>query len=452
MNNRLKLYLLVVVTIFSLVSCDNSDDVDPTNVFIKYYGSRNSEVAVDLLALPDGYLILGQRSDNATSSYYLIRTDLEGNNMWDNTFTRAIKKKDQDGNEINEQETVVSIPTSMRLYDNDTKAVLIGTSITTTDDYLFLVDVDLSSGDSIRSKLYQYEYEHPNGDTLTVNTLGADVLPYNGGFIILGTIEATVNVDSENIGGSALLTYFGSDWSTVDWSTVLYSTLCCGNSDDFGFKLLEGRGSYYFVASTSTDKTTNTGLDVVISNFNPDNGGFDATPTYRGDGGDDVPNNLLMTADGNSIVVTGTTIDKDNPDIQHAFVLQDLVALSGGSSKTPNRLTFSGTLNSQPEEWKTRGYDIVEKSDNQFIVAGSVLNYEAATVKKREDIVLMPTFGTDASPSENPQAFGSVGDDAANAIIKREDGSLVIAATVDFDGEVTMISLLKTNNDGKLKK
>ena len=43
----------------------------------------------------------------------------------------------------------------------------------------------------------------------------------------------------------------------------------------------------------------------------------------------------------------------------------------------------------------------------------------------------------------------SASDDEAHEILLRKDGSLLIAATVDFDGDETMISLLKTNNIGK---
>lgn len=437
MSSKIYFHILTFFALSSLLACsDGQVSLDQSDVFIKYYGSSNDEQAIDLIALSDGYLILGSHTEGLNTSFYLIRTDLEGNTIWDRLYSKEIT--DGNGDFVN----VASKPSAMRLYNGESNLIMVGTSSYNNIDHLYMVDVTLDLGDTIRTKTHRHYFDF---DGEYKDTFGADILPFqNGsvdGYLVLGTTDVPSQVDTDD-DTSVLLMLWTKDFYGAD--SVVYSRIKGFSGDDFGYRLIEKNNKYFYLASL-TDAVSK--VDIQIAEFDPTFGGIE-TPVVYSTPADDIPTNIEATdlGGGGDMTVTGYTgIGAD----QYAIVFR----VSSGNlvGKTIQTVSFNKN-DGTGEVWNGQGYDLVQRADGQIYVIGEVSSYKtAAGVLKKNDIVLMPTGGTNSVPVDGALPYGSEGDDRAVAAVTLADGSIVIAATVDFDGDVNMISLLKTNSKGEFR-
>ncbi|WP_420579760.1 hypothetical protein [Reichenbachiella sp.] len=441
MNRRFHLPLLCILSIGCLFGCisEDSNSLDPSEIFIKYYGSESEEVAVDLLELSDGFLLLGSRTDVDNSDYYLVRTDTAGNRLWEGVIN-------------NDTIGTVDIPSKMYFDDVNQKLYIIGTS--TFDrgddnleqipvDHLFLVDLDLSAtGFTIaNSMVYRYFDSRSSSDPSYVpafkETSGADILVSGDDLIVLGSVEAGSN-DPSSEDNSILLMKITRDFTTTDWERVKGF-----DGDDFGRTLLEAGGRYFYMGAVNT---ANLGIghglvDVIVEEFDVVSGNEDHKWEY-GTPDNDEGANMIYTDPG--IVIVGTT---GSGSTQYAFIVNTTRGLGDAEIKP---LTYP---RSSSENWNTEGADVAQTSSGDYFIVGNVKSFSDAAADPREnEILLIPTNGVGEVYEEAVQEYGSVQNDAGNAIIRRADGTLVIAATVHFGGSATMLSLLKTNRNGEFLK
>jgi len=155
--------LLIVGSLF-LFTCDTKNNIDPVfkNYFIKYYGEDGNHEAKDFIINDDGTVIIvgtvtfGQTV--LTKRVYIVKTDLEGNELWNKTL----------GSDFNEEaadiEPIVGGPDAgnFLILSNFDKA---------TDQTNIRLTVINSSGDSLRSFNYA-QYLSLRGKSVTSTTSG----------------------------------------------------------------------------------------------------------------------------------------------------------------------------------------------------------------------------------------------------------------------------------------
>ncbi|UXX79318.1 hypothetical protein N7E81_18355 [Reichenbachiella carrageenanivorans] len=438
MNRKFYLPILCVISGVWLLGCmsEDSHSLDPSEVFIKYYGSESEEQVIDMLPLSDGFLLLGSRTDVDNADYYLVRTDSAGNRLWEGVINH-----DTVGS--------VDIPSKMYLDESnaaDPRLYIAGTSsFDRADDnldkvpvdHLFLASLSISpTGYSVIDTLVYRYSEVLSGVTTYYPTNGVDILGVEGEeeLLVLATVSSGSN-DPTLDDKSILLMRLSSDFQNKDWERKTGF----GN-DEIGKSLLNANGRYYYMAAVTTSSGVgNGGVDVLISEFDVVSGNEDNQMDY-GTADNDEPANIIFTNPG--IAVVGTT---GSGSSQYAFILR--VDSNLGSAQLR---TLSYPKNSSGDLWNTQGYDLVQKTNGEFFVVGKVLSFTDENNDPREDeILLLPTDGIGEVYESKVQEYGSVQNDVGNAILLKEDGSMVIGATVHFGGSATMMSLMKTNRKGE---
>src|SRR6187431_751010 len=76
---------LFLIFVFTFSGCDTKDDFEGTfkNFFIKYYGEDGKQDGIDMIVNDDGtMLLLGNTVLEGVSQIFLVKTDLDGNIIW----------------------------------------------------------------------------------------------------------------------------------------------------------------------------------------------------------------------------------------------------------------------------------------------------------------------------------------------------------------------------------
>ena len=121
-------------------------------------------------------------------------------------------------------------------------------------------------------------------------------------------------------------------------------------------------------------------------------------------------------------------------------------------------LVFKELLASSTLGLNSGGMDVTISAQNDLIITGVFYNYEDSVSREtyNDQVLFKRTdqFGkvtNDYLPYQNH--FGlTTGNDIGKAILTLPDGSIAIAATMDFGNSRTLISYLKVNNKGILKR
>lgn len=444
MNRKFQIPVLLVLASVWLNGCmsEDSNSLAPSEIFIKYYGSDLEEQTIDLVELNDGFLLLGSRSDEDNSDFYLVRTDSAGNRLWEGTI----------GYESEGETESIDIPSKMYYDSNEDNLYIIGTSsFDRTDDNLDRIPIDhlflaslkvTNSGFTISDTLIYRYYDDRNSTSpgyvpAFKPTAGVDVMAVDGGLIVLGSVTTGSN-DPSLDDNSILLMRMSTDFETISWERIKGFS-----NDDYGKGLLAANGRYFYMASiTTTAGVGNGGVDVLVEEFDVVSGNEDNQTEY-GTANDDEAVNIIYTDPG--IAIVGTT---GTGSSQFAFLLRISSNLGNGEIVT---LTYP--RNSSDQNWNTQGADIAQTSNGDFFVVGQVNSFSDESSDPREnEIMLMPMNGLGEVYEGEVQEYGTVRNDAGNAIIRRADGSMIIGATVHFGGSATMMSLMKTNRNGEFLK
>lgn len=82
-----------------LITCDTKNNVEPTfkNYFIRYYGEDGNHEAKDFVVTSDGgVIIIGTETVGQSKRLHVLKTDLEGNQLWSRTFGSLTNERAQD--------------------------------------------------------------------------------------------------------------------------------------------------------------------------------------------------------------------------------------------------------------------------------------------------------------------------------------------------------------------
>ncbi len=92
------LYMCLVIGLVTS-SCDTKNSIDPEfkNYFIKYYGEDGSHEAKDFVVTNDGgVIIVGTITTGLDKRVYILKTDLEGNELWSKVLDSDVNEFVQD--------------------------------------------------------------------------------------------------------------------------------------------------------------------------------------------------------------------------------------------------------------------------------------------------------------------------------------------------------------------
>ena len=451
-KRRLMFILLAPYVITWLWGCgiDEPNAANTSAVFVKYHGSDAEEKAVDLVETEKGYLILGQRTQNAISDIYLVATDDQGNELWNKTISNNdniyIQPQGQAGSTVSVSN---DIPSAITLYENKTKAIIVGTSsfdrkddneVNRQIDHMYVALVNLMDPSApVEDTTYRYYDKRINPSWKAMQ--GADALYYNNGFIILGATEATSDDSNpEDANYSLMLSHFSEDLKTIKWQRLYgYS------GDDYGRKLLRHKERYYYMGAAASVRDFGKGLtDVLVGEFNPTNG-LSIQQRLYGTFRNDEPRDIIYTP--SALVVVGTSGSGVD---QYAFMQRIAHHLPIKALEENRRITYPNP--GTDANWNTQGSAVARTPEGNILVLGSIVGFSKDGKNKGNDIFLARTEPFGSMTVKDTQAYGGVENDEGVAMVVKKDGAIVIAATVDFGGGAKMIALLKTYKNGKLTK
>ena len=130
---------------------------------------------------------------------------------------------------------------------------------------------------------------------------------------------------------------------------------------------------------------------------------------------------------------------------QHGTIASDLEAPSNERA---------GTVNTPFRGAGARGIGITRALNQDFILVGQILNMvdTVQNVSKNHEMMFLRSDQLGTNKSQYASHYGLIaGNDEAAAAITMEDGSIIVAGTADFGSGVSMITLIKMNDEGLIK-
>jgi len=398
-----QILVAVAVLLLGLTACMEEDpnSLDPSDVYIKYFGSTASEVVVDLVQTSsDEFLLLGSTTNtmNGDEDYYLVKTDSAGNNIWQQTYGYV----PEDAASIIAEEGVRDIPSSILLFNNDQNAMIIGTTDVADDKSIFMLNIDVATGEAVDTLVYRYfEYRDESVENSDLNligekdTYGVDVIynESNDEFIILGSVASWSSSpflsDPQSVflmsipAGALNVVETNSDTTN---SIATWYDIKGLQDEDAGIKLLKDDDDYYFMSNVTISSGSDVGFgsdDIWIAQFNPLSG-VEINSGYYGSTNSDIPSDFI--ASGVFLMMTGTSGTGLN---EKAFFLSIPKSLPKTDSEgfTIDVADENGlNLNANG----TQGKDLIRLGNGDIVITGRVSDYTDSDGSfKQDDIMLL---------------------------------------------------------------
>ena len=391
----MRTYIPIFILSTIIFSCTDLNELEPvqTDSFIKYFGNQGNNIAVDLEALDDGYLVLGINENGTAMSTLLFKTDLLGNTIWAEAYA-DFKGNDLEatpdgyfiiGDGINSD----NLSTSMSLIKTD----LLGTKTETV-----LVESTISSYhgtavtlSSIQEIVVQGYIEGTSTDTLF--TIGYDInlsqqwesAPYPQNNVKLLTSKSMYE-DPEQVNRFIFLTL--NDPAQINASLNHFSI---------------NRES---VPSAAGGLYGDSNLSGVEGDFIPSAGGFSSVFTV---------NNGI----DNSIGLTHFTAD---------------------TNSEPTILIGTETSN-------YFAHSLSKTSDGEFIILGSTgttIDTDFYLTKVGDNGAIHSQYGFETT-------IGGIGRETGAAVRQAPDGGYIFTGTLENVNDTKLIVLVKVNSKGELK-
>ncbi len=404
---------LLVWLLMTVTGCDTKDTIDPTydDFFIKYYGNEGDQTGKGTLVAADGILIAGTTTlEGGVDQIYLVKTDFNGNMVWDRRFTSVTDPLEVVGI-VRDQSGSLYIAAN-RLHGDDLRDFYV---MKTDANGGFLSDATFSVDDS--GIAYNDQLE-----SITINAQDQ---------IILTGWSANVN-DKElpsNISDvySLVLTPDLVPLSDTDWRKVSGFR----ESMDLGKKIIQAKdgGRYFFIGTTN--KSDGTGLTAqtnLISFPLQNDGQFPVGDVINGTTFIETASDIIPTSGGDVVAMWNSSTGFNSSTIYLAYANEEQnYKLQSGQA-----LPFNSAV----------GKSIIQSRFGGYILLGEQIN------NNNKDIFLIRT-------DQNFEviwqvALGGLEDEEASQIAELEDGSVVIAGTVVLESQSKMF-LIKTKPNGELK-
>tara|TARA_S200000501_G_scaffold315530_1_gene307896 strand:+ start:12505 stop:13857 length:1353 start_codon:yes stop_codon:yes gene_type:complete len=421
----------------------------PIDTFIKYYGISGSNEVVDMIISNEGNLvILGNEESSASGAskdIVILEIDTVGN---------LIKKKIFD---------VQSLFSDDNLYAfgiTDDEAV----RIKTIDDGYLLCANFTTKDDNVNglgSKIFWCELDN------NYNIVGKQVISdvdyyWEVGDIIKsrdGNIVIVGGTNKKEEGDNAIrpekqryLTKRSIENDTVFWS----KTFGYDDVDDFAIGVFELSDRNLGVIGI-TGKSGNQGEAGVNATFAiftdiGSSSSIDNVYGFEFQGDADFNDNIgdFIYTETEDVIIVGTSTSNNSVD-PRSFPFLFRIRKAGS-------LVFKELLSSSILDLNSGGMDVTIGAQNDLIITGVFYNYQDSISKETyNDQVLFKRTNQFGKVTDEylfyQNHFGlTTGNDIGKAILTLPDGSIAIAATIDFGNSRTLISYLKVNNKGTLKR
>ncbi len=267
-----------------------------------------------------------------------------------------------------------------------------------------------------------------NGDTLSSirggnNTASKLLLTEDGGFIVLGTVEDTLNKNT-NIYLNKFSSVVVSEWEKFIGT----------NCNEEGVAIKKSSTGYIIAGSTTAADAGNGNLagykDIYLVKVD-DNGNVEWTENHGGSG-DEYSSDIITI--NNGYLVVGTTNGFHEPGQANNNIMLIKTNLSGGS---PDMVTYGSSYNDY-------GAAIVKANDGGYVIVGSVedaagVNSDVYVVKVEEEIhniIWTKVYGTTAF---NDQGFDIIKSNGGFIIVGTKElptGPAAYFLRIDSDGEI----------------
>lgn len=458
-----------VLLTLGLSACITEDptSLEPSDVYVKYFGSTATEEVVGLVQTSSNeFLLLGSTTNtvNGDEDYYLVKTDSAGNGIWQHTYGYEVGADHEDIALIQE-EGINDHPSSIYLFNNDQNAMIIGTTDIADKKSIFMLNIDVNTGAAVDTLLYRYfEYREESIENTDRNligekdTYGVDVIynEANDEFIILGNVDSWSSSPFLSDPQSVFLMSIPANSMTIvptnsdtTNSIATWYDLKGLQEEDTGVKLLEDDGNFYFMSNVTIGDNSDVGFgsdDIWIANFNPLSG-VEINSGYYGSNNSDISSDFIVS--GVFLMITGTSGTGQN---EKAFFLSIPKSLpKTDSDGFTIDVTDQEGLNLDANG--SQGKGLIRLDNGNVVIVGQVNDYtDEEREFKQDDVMLMRVDALGNLDTENFRVMGGSDNDTGNSIILREDGALIIGATVHFGGSATMFSLIKTNQEGMFEE
>ena len=390
-------YILILSLILLFFACDNLDITsDQAEVFVKLFGSHNTDIGEDVKVFDGGYLILATTTklggEDNTTDISLIKTDKFGNEIGlDPDFNDLTKGGGDD-------------KASQLLLTSDGGVLVLGTF----DDALNSnTDIFLRKYDASLNEEWTNYYNTPSNS----NEEGTVIKKASSGYIIAGSTTETAN------GTKDIYLVKIDDSGNVEWTE---NHGYAGN--DFSGDLLILDDGYLIIGTTFDDDYANN-IIAVKTNFrgiSPDIKRYMGTNNVYGRSG-------TITEDGGYLIVgTADDISGNNSNV-YVIKVQDNIHELDWSQ------TYGGSGFNQ-------GFDVVKSNEGYAIVGSKAVSSGIAGYFLKID-------SDNEILTEN--TYGGYNEQIMRSIEKTSDGGYIMVGSSGFEGN-EMICLIKVNSEGEL--
>ena len=385
-------YILILSLVLLFFACDNLDITsDQAEVFVKLFGSHNTDIGNDVKVFDGGYLILATTSVDDTTDITLIKTDKFGN------LISELEDITEGGGDDK---------ASRLLLTSDGGVLVLGTYDDTlnsnTDIFLRKYDASLNE-----------EWTKFINTTSNSNEEGTVIKKASSGYIIAGSTTETVVGD----GTKDIYLVKIDDNGNVEWTE---NHGFAGN--DFAGDLLVLSDGYLIIGTTFDDDYANN-IIAVKTNFrgiSPDIKRYMGSNNVYGRSG-------MITEDGGYLIVgTADDISGNNSNV-YVIKVQDNIHELDWSQ------TYGGSGFNQ-------GFDVIKSNGGYAIVGSKAVSSGIAGYFLKID------FDSETL-SEN--IYGGYNEQIMRSIEKTSDGGYIMVGSSGFEGN-EMICLIKVNSEGEL--
>ncbi len=467
-------YIVQIIIFSSLVLACQIEDEDtpaPDDSFIKYYGELASYKASDIDIIYDdsgeileGFIIFGTKtSPRGDDDYFILRTAPDGTLMDSTSFgVSDVLDLDDDGvaddwtgdgnpDRFNTHETAGQI-----LPINGVGYGFIGSSSVNISALSISDWKGLSFGflneslQLINDTLFFDLSRNSNGDFLDI--IGNDM-------ILLANGEEILLVGGQEYGsGSAIeFDFFYRKINYAGEDILHYRRGLTGmDEDDILVRAFEKpNGNLVMIGNSQTissngENMGDNGMNVLY--LETDSHG---TPINSASYGfDDSSNNTVFNEEVNNVIKTSfgyTIVGTSNTSQNQEFAF--IMNLSNNGIFLSGNTHNNSVFNTENNVLQTRGRGVVQTVGNNLILIGEYPSFSTSEISSRSGEGMFVKFDQAANPIVGTETFFGLsdGNDVLVDAVVLPDGKIVAVGNINFGGGVTLISLIKLNDDGTLE-
>jgi hypothetical protein len=420
--SRGRCFVIAAFLIFTCFSCETGSSVDPPYVdyFVKYFGGDGDQMAVDFLVNSDNsIIILGNSKLDATSGnkIYLIKTDGEGNRLWEKTIgnTTDVARDvefTKDGN--------MAILSNYKVSDDN------------SDFKIVRITVDGVLIDSV------------SFGTPKIETAESITPLIDGGFIVTGSTSFATGVIDPDQPDESDIFHFRCN-SALQFDSIFWKSQFGSGPKDIGTKVMQyAQDIFYVFGSTDQTHSGNPNGNESLFYYPIDNGGVNGQPNYLGNPDYDTQSQFILgvpAALGEGYLVAGTEYPSVSGTVKmHVAKLRTPLRFDSTNDELFDHDVPVDARNLTLQSAATalnggKGYLLLANEQRE---TGN--NIWITKIDQNGDHVWSASYGSEEE------------DDVGAAITELQNGKILVVGSVRLINNQYKIVLMKLNSTGQLMK